>query len=88
MTVSESGDSRDFRRDSRVRICPFSFVRSKGAPRLFASSPMGDAVSMTRQRDNREIFEYLQAAGSGFVVSEKRADRSFVKRLTVGAGGN
>ena len=49
---------------------------------------MGDAVSMTRQRDNREIFEYLQAAGSGFVVSEKRADRSFVKRLTVGAGGN
>lgn len=42
---------------------------------------MGDAVSMTRQRDNREIFEYpQQASGSGLVVSEER--------LTVGAGGN
>lgn len=49
---------------------------------------MGDAVSMTRQRDDREIFEHPQAAGSGLVVSEKRADRSFVERLTVGAGDN
>lgn len=83
MTVSDS----DFRRDFVDRACPFAFERV--APRLFASSPMGDAQkSMTRQRDNRQIFEYPQAAGSGLVVGEKRADRSFVKRLTVGAGGN